>query len=283
MRSLVSLAAAVVSLPTALAAAGCPPLELIYARATTEPKGLGAAGGLLAKDLAKDLPAATVYPVNYPASMGSLNTCEGPMDLIKQVKTRVDSCPGIKLALGGHSQGGAVVTATISKIPAKYLKSIVAVTLFGAPPCSDLTKSTVPGVAEVGARCKSFCNYKDQICDSTGAMGNGGPRASCTLPKSFVPRRRDVEVKDFGLGYPAYVEPRPLSEQESLRVNRFNKQAAATCGEDERGHKAGSMTGLAAHMAYKSDGYYVAAASCYIAKMFKAAGGSGPPAAEAAQ
>lgn len=112
-------------------------------------------------------------------------------------------------------------------------------------------------------------------------MGNGGPRASCTLPKTFVPRKRDLEVKDFGMGYPAYVEPRPLSEQESLRVNQFNKQAAATCGEDERGHKAGSTTGLAAHMAYKSDGYYVAAASCYIAKMFKAASGAAPAAAAA--
>lgn len=114
-------------------------------------------------------------------------------------------------------------------------------------------------------------------------MGNGGPRASCTLPKSFSARRRELEVKEFGMEYPAYVEPTPLSEQESLRVNQFNKQTAATCGEDERGHKAGSATGLAAHMAYKSDGYYVAAASCYITKMYKAAGGAAPPAAEAAE
>jgi pimeloyl-ACP methyl ester carboxylesterase len=133
------------------------------ARATTEPVGLGAAGGLLQTDLKKEFPEAAVYAVKYPASMGSLNTCEGPKDLIARVMERVNSCPGIKIALGGHSQGGAVVTATIEKIPQKYLKSIVAVTLFGSPPCSDLTKSTVAGVAEVGAKCKSFCNDQDQV------------------------------------------------------------------------------------------------------------------------
>jgi hypothetical protein len=47
------------------------------------------------------------------------------------------------------------------------------------------------------------------------------------------------------------------------------------CGEDERGHLIkGGGTGMAAHMAYRSDGYYVAAASCYIAKKFKEAGGA---------
>jgi len=42
------------------------------------------------------------------------------------------------------------------------------------------------------------------------------------------------------------------------------------CGADERGH-AVKGTGLQAHMAYKSDGYYVTAASCYITKKFKEA------------
>lgn len=113
-------------------------------------------------------------------------------------------------------------------------------------------------------------------------MGNGGPRASCKLPASF--RRRDLEFSAFGMGYPSYVEPTPLSEQESLRVNQLNTQTAANCGDDERGHKAMKgntvLEGLKAHMAYNQDGYYVAAASCYIAKMFKSAGGAAPAVAD---
>jgi hypothetical protein len=108
-----------------------------------------------------------------------------------------------------------------------------------------------------------------QICDSTGMMGNGGPRVQCTLPK------RDLYVNNRGLVYPSFVAPPPLTESEALEVEHFNQQAG-TCGEDEKSHKALGPGGkvledMAAHMAYNKDGYYVTAASCYITKMFKAA------------
>jgi hypothetical protein len=48
------------------------------------------------------------------------------------------------------------------------------------------------------------------------------------------------------------------------------------CGDDERGHVIkGGGTGMAAHMAYNQDGYYVTAASCYITKKFKEMSGAG--------
>jgi hypothetical protein len=47
------------------------------------------------------------------------------------------------------------------------------------------------------------------------------------------------------------------------------------CGDDERGHVIkGGGSGMAAHMAYNQDQYYVTAASCYIVKKFKEAGGA---------
>jgi alpha-beta hydrolase superfamily lysophospholipase len=100
--------------------------------------------------------------VAYPASF-SLKDCTGVKDLIRRIKERVDSCPGIKIALGGHSQGGAVVAVAVPQIPQKYISSIVAVTLFGSPPCSDIANSKVAGMAEVASRCRSFCNYKDTV------------------------------------------------------------------------------------------------------------------------
>jgi hypothetical protein len=87
-------------------------------------------------------------------------------------------------------------------------------------------------------------------------------------------------VNDSGLGYPSYVDPLTLIEPAApkFRLNNFNQPAAGTCGEEERGHHAKvagkEVTGLAAHMAYKQDGYYVAAAACYIKKQYQAAGGA---------
>jgi hypothetical protein len=54
------------------------------------------------------------------------------------------------------------------------------------------------------------------------------------------------------------------------------KGAGNGCGDVERGHSTGA-TGLAAHIAYASNGYYITAASCFIKKKFgeyKQAGGS---------
>lgn len=81
--------------------------------------------------------------------------CTGVKDMIRRITERVDSCPGIKLALGGHSQGGAVVAVGVPQIPKKYLSSIVAVTMFGSPPCSDMP--------QVAGHCKSFCNKGDTV------------------------------------------------------------------------------------------------------------------------
>jgi alpha-beta hydrolase superfamily lysophospholipase len=82
--------------------------------------------------------------------------CKGAADMVKRITTRADACPNMKFALGGHSQGGAVVTAGLPSVPAKYWPRIVAVTMFGSPPCSDVTK-------QVGGRCKSFCNKGDSV------------------------------------------------------------------------------------------------------------------------
>jgi hypothetical protein len=89
-------------------------------------------------------------------------------------------------------------------------------------------------------------------------------------------------VNDSGLGYPSYVDPLTLIEPAAPKFRLTNQQAAESCGEDERGHPAKvagkEVSGLAAHMAYKQDGFYVAAAACYIKKQFDAAGGAAPAA-----
>lgn len=104
------------ALPTGLAAAsgstvapsadGCPPLELIFARGTTEPQGLGTVGSPLAKNLASLLPGATSYAVVYPASADFLGSAgKGSTDATARITARAKECPSMKFAIGGYSQG----------------------------------------------------------------------------------------------------------------------------------------------------------------------------------
>jgi hypothetical protein len=77
------------------------------------------------------------------------------------------------------------------------------------------------------------------------------------------------------------------NQLETRQVGAAKGGAGNGCGEIERGHSTGA-TGLAAHIAYASNGYYITAASCFIKKKFnehKQAGGGAkgatPPAGDA--
>jgi alpha-beta hydrolase superfamily lysophospholipase len=86
--------------------------------------------------------------------------CQGVRDVMRRLEERSKACPNQLYALGGHSQGGAVVTEAIKANIVKgsdIEKRIVAVTMFGSPPCSDF-----PDKIEA-ARCKSFCNKGDDV------------------------------------------------------------------------------------------------------------------------
>jgi hypothetical protein len=83
--------------------------------------------------------------------------CKGAQDMVNRLIAQAAACPDQKFALGGHSQGGAVVVAGLpNPAIAAILPRIVAVTMFGSPPCSDVT-------AQVGGKCKSFCNKSDSV------------------------------------------------------------------------------------------------------------------------
>jgi len=113
------------------------------------------AGYSLSTNLTSLVPGATGWPVHYPASMGSLsNPNIGATEMIKQLMEKSRACPSQKYALGGHSQGGFVTVATISKLPADILNKVVAVTIFGSSPCP----------ASVQGRCISYCQAGDTVC-----------------------------------------------------------------------------------------------------------------------
>ena len=79
----VAITAAVVPVPPASAAIEpCPDVEVIFARGTGEPEGLGRVGEALVATLTPQLGGKTVetYAVNYPASFDFLTTADGAND-----------------------------------------------------------------------------------------------------------------------------------------------------------------------------------------------------------
>ena len=91
---------------------GCPDVQLIFARGTAEPPGLGAVGDALFAALQPALGSRIVeaYPVNYPASYNFLTTGDAANDARDHIAQMADQCPATRLVLGGFSQGAAAVS-----------------------------------------------------------------------------------------------------------------------------------------------------------------------------
>ena len=98
-----------VAVPAA-SAAPCPDVELVFARGTFEPAGVGGTGQAFVDSLRAKLgdKSLDVYPVNYPASLDFQTAAEGVIDASNKVQATAAECPDTKIVLGGFSQGAAV-------------------------------------------------------------------------------------------------------------------------------------------------------------------------------
>ena len=107
------LGAAVIAAPIPSAVADpCPDIELVFARGTGEPPGMGRVDDALVATLAPLLDGRTLgtYAVNYPASLNFLTTSAGADDARGHIAWTAGACPGTRIVLGGFSQGAAVVS-----------------------------------------------------------------------------------------------------------------------------------------------------------------------------
>jgi hypothetical protein len=94
------------------AAAPCPDVEIVFARGTTEPPGVGGIGQAFVDSLRSRLGERSVgvYAVNYPASRDfGRSTPAGRDDVSAHVQSMATTCPNTRMVLGGYSQGAAVV------------------------------------------------------------------------------------------------------------------------------------------------------------------------------
>ena len=172
----------------------CPDVEVVFARGTDEPPGVGGVGQAFVDALQSQAGTKSVgvYGVNYAASSdfgAGIDFARTFVDGIKDAGAHVEStaanCPHTRIVLGGYSQGAALagfVTSAVipPDVPAAYMsymphpmpperaKHVAAVVLFGKPSEQFMRENGVPPVA-IGPRYApktlELCADGDDICD----------------------------------------------------------------------------------------------------------------------
>ena len=166
------------SLPLAAPAGAqpCPDVQVVFARGTNEPPGVGIVGQAFADSLSTKVGgrSVAVSAVNYPASDNYRSSAAiGSDDAQAQIQNLVASCPSTKLVLGGYSQGAAVTDLVTAALPAQVADRVAAVALFGTP--ASGFSSMLAGGGELpttspayAAKTIDLCMDGDPIC-SAGA------------------------------------------------------------------------------------------------------------------
>jgi cutinase-like protein len=187
-----ALLAAPISTPSA-AADGCPDIEVVFARGTDDPPGVGGVGQAFIDSLRSKVGGRSVgqYAVNYAATMNFLRVADGVNDANNHVNYMIGNCPATRLVIGGYSQGAAVVDFLVgvnpglSAIPGvgsipgldaigglggvapplspDAANHVAAVATFGNP--VGKVMGPLPGLSPVyGGRTIDLCNAGDPIC-----------------------------------------------------------------------------------------------------------------------
>jgi trehalose dimycolate hydrolase len=179
----VAVAAAVATVTSGSApragAEGCPDVQLIFARGTAEPPGLGAVGDALFAALRPALGSRNVdnYAVNYPASYNFLTTGDAANDARNHIAWMADQCPATRLVLGGFSQGAAAVSmlagvpplgntiGNFGSAPALdpgLAGKVAAVAVFGNP--GNRFNTPLSSAGQFAGRAIDLCSPGDPIC-----------------------------------------------------------------------------------------------------------------------
>jgi cutinase len=167
---LIALAAA-----PAASADACPAVEVVFARGTGQPAGVGREGQAFVDALRSQVNGKSVgvYAVDYPASNEFLQAAAGANDASAHVQATAASCPATKIVLGGYSQGAAVIDAITSVatptlgfdniLPPEVANHVAAVAVFGNP--SNRIGQPLTSLSPLyGAKAIDLCNGADPVC-----------------------------------------------------------------------------------------------------------------------
>ncbi|WP_051465272.1 cutinase family protein [Mycobacterium genavense] len=154
--------------------AGCPDVEVVFARGTNEPAGVGKVGGAFINSLRQQTHRnIEAYGVNYPANDDFLAATDGANDASAHIQHMATTCPNTQLVLGGYSQGAAVIDIVTAApipalgfrdpLPAEAADHVAAVALFGNPSGRAGNLMTVLS-PDFGGKILNLCNPGDPIC-----------------------------------------------------------------------------------------------------------------------
>ncbi len=177
-----ALPSAPVVVPSA-SAAGCPDVEVTFARGTAEAPGVGGVGQNFVDALRSQVGGRSVgvYAVNYPATEDwPPSASAGAGDANAHVQSMVANCPNTKLVLGGYSQGAMVIDLiTIARasvagfnaatLTADEAEHVAAVAVFGNPTDRYLGGPISEISPWYGAKAIDLCADGDPIC-SPGSL-----------------------------------------------------------------------------------------------------------------
>jgi cutinase len=178
--------------PPRASADPCPDVEVIFARGTTEPPGVGGIGQTFVDSVRSQVGAKSVgvYAVQYPASTDFPTGVIGIRDASAHIQGTAANCPDTKMVLGGYSQGAAVMGfVTEDAVPAGspadapapmppgVADHIAAVALFGTPSPSFMSAVGEPAVT-IGPlyapKTTELCVPGDPVCsDGTNMFFHG--------------------------------------------------------------------------------------------------------------
>lgn len=160
--------------------ADCRDVELVFARGTSEPAGLGRVGRALSDQLAASLGGRSfgTYAVNYPASYDFLAAADGATDATNRIAAVSQACPDTRFVLGGYSQGAAVVDMLLGipplgdkvgdvgsapPMPQSLASKVAAVAVFGNPATKFGNPASV-ALPPFAGKVIDLCNPGDPIC-----------------------------------------------------------------------------------------------------------------------
>lgn len=153
----------------------CTDAEVVFARGTGEPPGVGGVGQAFIDSLESQVPGRSigVYPVNYPATNNyAASAATGADDASAHIQDMIARCPNTKMVLGGYSQGAAVIDLSTQQMPPKTVDHIAAVALFGNPSsayASNLSGSAFPAISlPYRPKTIELCLPDDMICAEGG-------------------------------------------------------------------------------------------------------------------
>jgi cutinase len=216
-RVLIGVAAVMVSCVTLVAPAflpsaradSCPDVQVVFARGTGEPDGVGRVGDAFVNELRSRVSGKSVdvYAVNYPATRDFLRAADGANDASAFVQNTAATCPDTKIVLGGYSQGAAVIDIITvaaqptlgftNPLPANVADHVAAVAVFGNPSIRLLGGPLTALSPQYGYKTIDLCNGADPVCSN----GNDVPAHSlyvqagmATQAAQFVADRLTTEA-----------------------------------------------------------------------------------------